>query len=267
MKVPIADSLFLPYCKSSRCGNGNKDVTPTHFEWHGTNVEDARFVTDPFLKYAKGPGQVAFLLETFFLHPEDYVTATQVPFDYVLTHNAYFAQHKNWLWYPAGGSFVDFKHWGIHEKTKDVSILLSPKKQIWGHKKLHEVAERFKDRVDVFGLDRYTDKMEAIAPYRFSIVVEGEINDGYFAEKLIDCFAVGTIPIYWGCPKIGEYFDGSGIYRVEYINDIEFLLEKGDPIPYSQRMIGVENNLELAKKYRIPEDWIFDHYPFLFEGL
>lgn len=29
----------------------------------------------------------------------------------------------------------------------------------------------------------------------------------YFSEKLSDCFVSGTIPLYWGCVRLGDYFD------------------------------------------------------------
>lgn len=265
-KVTISDSLFTPYARSMRLGQGNAGISPTHFEWELADPQTARFVTDPNLKHARGHGQVALLLESFFLHPEDYLTAMEKPFDYVLTHNSYFAQHKDWLWYPSGGSFVDFKNWGIHEKTKDVSILLSPKNQIWGHKRFHEIVQRFGDRIDVFGLDRYVDKMEAIAPYRFTIVVEGESTRDYFAEKLIDCFALGTVPIYWGCPNIGDFFDIKGTLLPRNLEEVGMCIEWATDYTYNMREAYIRANLETAKQYRIPEDWIYEHYPFLFEA-
>ncbi|RPJ28022.1 MAG: hypothetical protein EHM33_05950 [Chloroflexi bacterium] len=265
MKVSIADSLFLQYGKTAKLGGGNKVVPPTHFDWELTDPETARFVTDSHLQFVEGPGKVAFLLETFFLHPENYLTALQKPFDYVLTHNSYFAKHKGWLWYPHGGSFVDFADWKVHEKSRNVSILLSPKQQLWGHKKFHEVVEKFGDKLDVYGLDGYVDKLTALAPYRFAVIVEAEQTHDFFSEKLIDCFAVGTIPIYLGCPNIDDFFDTRGIFWPENFEQISKAIDLADSYGYEMRLESVRYNLERAKQYRIPEDWIYDHYPFLFE--
>lgn len=266
MKITVADSLFLQYGKTAKLGGENKSISPTYFEWERADADTARFVTDSELKYAKGEGQVAFLLETFFLHPEDYLTALEKPFDYVLTHNMYFARHKeNWLWYPHGGSFVDFGNWKVHEKTKNISILLSPKKQLHGHKVFHEVAEKYRDLMDVYGLDGYADKMDAIAPYRFSVVVEAERAESFFSEKLLDCFAVGTIPIYLGCPNIGEFFNTNGIAEVSSIYEMEILLKRFEERHYISHLDCISSNLEFAKQYRLPEDWIYEHYPELFQ--
>ena len=41
----------------------------------------------------------------------------------------------------------------------------------------------------------------------FSIAIENSRNGCYFTEKILDCFTTRTVPIYWGCPDIGDYFD------------------------------------------------------------
>jgi hypothetical protein len=265
MKVTVADSIFLEYGKNIKANGANAGVSPTYFEWERADPDTARFVTDSDIKHAKGPGQVALLLETFFLHPENYLAAMEKPFDAVFTHNKYFVDHKdNWLWYPHGGSFVAFNNWKIHKKTKNVSILLSPKNTLWGHKRFYEAAERFGDRLDVYGLDSYADKMQAIAPYHFSVAIEAERSDSFFSEKLVDCLALGTIPIYLGCPNIGDFFDPFGLIQVQNVDQIGDWLDALTPNYYHLRRHRVAVNLEAARQYAIPEDWIFKHYPFLF---
>jgi hypothetical protein len=44
-----------------------------------------------------------------------------------------------------------------------------------------------------------------------SFAFENANYPGAFCEKLTDFFATGTIPIYWGNPDIGEFFDTNGI--------------------------------------------------------
>lgn len=51
-----------------------------------------------------------------------------------------------------------------------------------------------------------TDKIETIKQYRFSICYENTHRvPGYITEKIFDCFAAGTIPIYWGASNIEKY--------------------------------------------------------------
>lgn len=261
-KVTIADSLFLPHTKSAFLGGDNIGIFPSYFEWELANAASARFVTDSDIKHAKGDGQIAWLLEPFHLHPENYIEAMRKPFDYVLTSNLYFAENnENWLWVPHGGSWIDFNKHGIHEKTKNISMLMSDKNTMPGHKLRHQIAERFGDQIDVLsGVSAF----EGYAPYKYSIVIENERTDGYFTEKLIDCLSVGTIPIYWGCPSIDAFFGGRQIIsfdnaeNLEYVIYHSFLLEGRDT--------WVQSNIDISKNYRIVEDWIYWRYPFLLKG-
>lgn len=267
-KVTIADCSFLQYEKSCSIGGENHGVGPTNFEWELDNARNARFVTDSFIKDAIGEGQVALILESFFLHPENYLIAMQKPFDYVLTTNRYFETNRtNWLWYPHCGSWIAFDKWGLHEKTKNISLILSEKRSMRGHALRHEVVERFGKSIDdIYGYDhRRIAKFDGLAPYRYSVVIEPERCDGLFSEHLIDCISVGTIPIYWGCRDIGEFFVESGIVKVDNLDDIKDALDLLGEKDYKNYLDDVKLNLKMAEEYRIAEDWIFNQYPFLFE--
>lgn len=48
-------------------------------------------------------------------------------------------------------------------------------------------------------------KRAVMKNYRFAICYENGIFPGYITEKIFDCFAAGTIPVYWGAPNVGDY--------------------------------------------------------------
>lgn len=264
-KITISDSSFLQYEKSLSIGGTATGTAPTFFEWEQADPQEARFVTDANLKHAKGEGQVALLLEAFFLHPEDYVAAMQKPFDYVLTSNAYMARNMGWLYYPKGGSWINEKDWGVHEKTKDISMLLSPKDKLPGHRLAHGIAKKFSNQVDIFGLDGWVNKEIALRDYRYSIVIEAERTPGFFSEKLIDCLSMGTIPIYWGDPEISRIFSG-GIWEMDSFESIHrFIADVDLSRIFAYTGDVISRNLERARNYRIAEDFIWTKYPFLFK--
>lgn len=62
-------------------------------------------------------------------------------------------------------------------------------------------------------------KHELFTSFQFHLAIENSRQDNYFTEKLIDCLITKTIPIYYGCPNIGSYFDTRGW----------ILLEQGKP--------------------------------------
>jgi len=51
-----------------------------------------------------------------------------------------------------------------------------------------------------------SDKLEVNKHYKFTICYENCQNlPGYITEKIFDCFAAGSIPIYWGASNIQDY--------------------------------------------------------------
>lgn len=271
MFYTLADCGFLKHTRSPYIGGDNIGLGSAHVEWQAADPQAARFVTDELLPQARGRGQVAWILEPFTLHPHTYLTALEKDFDYVLTHDRTFADnHENWLWYPAGGSWVAFDKWGIHAKTRNVSMLLSAKRMTRGHRLRHEVLARYGDKLDtVMGLDLRVTPFEALADYRYSIIIENERSRGWFTEKLIDCFSVGTIPIYWGDPDIGEWFDLGGMIEFSDLADLDNILDwLGRPgnteSIYAARLPAIQRNLKTAKQFRFCEDYIFERYLFLF---
>jgi hypothetical protein len=42
--------------------------------------------------------------------------------------------------------------------------------------------------------------------YLFTIAIENTSHDHYFTEKIVNPFINNTIPLYWGCKRVEEYF-------------------------------------------------------------
>ena len=57
----------------------------------------------------------------------------------------------------------------------------------------------------------------------FSVTIENDKYETYYTEKLTDCFATGTIPIYWGCLNISQYFNPKGIVILNTNNLFEII--------------------------------------------
>lgn len=49
--------------------------------------------------------------------------------------------------------------------------------------------------------------LDFLSQFRFMLCFENCRVDHYLTEKLINAYAGGTIPIYWGCPQALEYFN------------------------------------------------------------
>ena len=55
-----------------------------------------------------------------------------------------------------------------------------------------------------------SSKKHLFETFQFSLAIENSQQTNYFTEKLLDCLITKTIPIYWGCPNISEYFNTDG---------------------------------------------------------
>jgi hypothetical protein len=249
-----------------------------HIEWvRGRPTWDGiTVVTDDFLANGhildvlKSTVTIGWLLETRACRPQNYhcIQWAIDKLDFLFTHDAallaeYPAKAR---FVPFGGCWIPDDQWGMYAKAADVSHIYSAKKFMPGHHLRHAIAERFPG-IDTYGHGTprpLVSKAPALAPYRFSIVVENDRAPNYFTEKLLDCFAVGTVPIYWGAPNIGDFFDARGIMEVENIHDVEVVLEliaihqaRTDP---SFDADVRQRNMELARAYVLPEDYMYENH-------
>lgn len=109
----------------------------------------------------------------------------------------------------------------FEEKTKNVSIVTSNKAFTEAHRKRIEFAKRLKanfgNNLDFFGRGFVSmdDKLESLRDYRFHIAIENSSYDGYFTEKITDCFLAGTYPIYYGCKNLDQYFPKNSFLQID----------------------------------------------------
>jgi hypothetical protein len=89
----------------------------------------------------------------------------------------------------------------------------------------------------------------------FSVAIENDTYDTYFTEKIIDCFATGTIPIYKGTRRIIEHFNSDGIIFLDDTNISDLTSEL-----YYSKLDAIKENFELSKKLDNLDDWIFENY-------
>lgn len=97
-------------------------------------------------------------------------------------------------------------------------------------------------------LDEYKEKLP-LFDSMFSVCLENSMEQNYFTEKLIDCLKSKTIPIYWGCPNVGDYFNTESIIIVKNITDVITISNNLTPEFYYNRESAIIDNYNRAKKY------------------
>lgn len=165
----------------------------------------------------------------------------------------------------------------IYDKTKLCSIIVSEKKELTGHKLRHNITDFIinnKLDIDLYGrrfnnLPQSTEanpkslsngKILALKDFMFSIAIENCKVDYEFTEKLIDCFLSGTVPIYWGCPSICNFFNINGILVFDTQDECINILKSLSKEKYDKMLPYIKENFEIAKQFvnfKINEDVLF----------
>jgi hypothetical protein len=175
-------------------------------------------------------------------------------FKYIFTHNKELLDlDPRFKWCPANGFWI--KEPKVYPKTKMISFITSNKNFTDGHKERLNWVSKIGDQVDLFGrgFNEISSKEEGLCDYMFSVVIENGFYDSYFTEKILDCFATGTIPVYMGCPDIGNYFNKDGIINLSDEFDVS------EEIYYS-KITAITENLNKVKEIEVLEDFIFKNY-------
>ena len=93
-------------------------------------------------------------------------------------------------------------------------------------------------------------KVALFQDFQFSIAIENSSQKYYFTEKLLDCLLTKTIPIYYGCTNISDYFDTRGWIILE-TTDMNGLIHKASTLPkYEDFTEVIEHNYREAMKYK-----------------
>lgn len=233
--------------------------------YEGISIFTDEYLVPQIASQVTSTKKIGWLIEPRQIQPQRYANFSQYmdSFDYVLTHDQELLDM-----YPektkftiVGGAWIQPKNYGVAAKSKEVSMIYSSKQELPGHKLRHEVARRVKG-VDLYGRGTPRPleyKEDSLLDYRFSIVIENSKVRNYFSEKLIDSILVGTIPVYWGCSNIADYFDIRGMYIVDSLDDIEKIVGSLNEKEYINKLPYAKLNLETAKQYAVTEDWIYDN--------
>ena len=103
------------------------------------------------------------------------------------------------------------------------------------------------------GYRSFEKKSDGLARYRFSVVIENSREENYFTEKLLDAILCNTIPIYWGCPNISQFFDTDGMVICHSLEEIQNAIQGANEELYQQKLFAFKYN-------KIKADYYGDYY-------
>lgn len=236
-------------------------------DFDGVTLFTDGYINDGSVDRVRSQYKIAWLREPYCLHPDIYQAAllNAHKFDLVLTYyQPYLDMGLNFRFCPYGGTWIDKRDWGIKPKTKLCSMLIGSKMSTRGHTIRHEIADMIEREgypVDFYGVRGepvgygQDTKLKVLGDYAFSIVTETCREDNLFTEWLLDCFAVGTVPIFWGAPNISDFFNG--VWPFDSPEKLRECLDRATPFTLSIITGHIADNFQKMQPYAVTEDWLY----------
>ncbi|MEK6531622.1 MAG: glycosyltransferase family 10 [Deltaproteobacteria bacterium] len=164
---------------------------------------------------------------------------------YILSHGA--------LPWHVDKTYDELKALRPPEKDRSLSWITTDKKIFPGHRERMGFLKAIKGagiEFDLFGrgFAPIEDKWDGLAAYRYSLAIENHSGPHYWTEKIADCFLSWTMPIYYGCTNLDDYFPKESFVRIDIlsphaIEQIKDVVESGeymknrDAIAYARELV------------------------------
>ena len=247
-------------------------VRPPKIEWDGISVFTDNFLlNEELLKNVKSKWKIGWIIEPPQIDSRTHnnIHLYEKYYDYIFTYNDELLKKSDkYKKMYFGACWVTPENSIIYEKNKMVSIVASNKSFAPGHRYRHEIISKLheKYKFDLWGsgynpFDHTPiERLKPFKDYRYVIVVENGKTKNYFTDKILDCFATGCIPIYWGDPNITNLFDGRGFYTFNTIDELEEILKnKVSKEDYDSKKEYIEKNYDLFKEFSSPDKWMYEN--------
>jgi hypothetical protein len=253
---------------------------PTYFKWYrGNEYHDICFFTDnslPLVEKIICKKKIGIISEPpdisnkiFSFNCFNYIKDNHRFFDYILTpYKDLISLNPNkFLYYHQSFPWISKEEQKIYEKKKMTSIIASKKTITEGHRLRHQIIKLFSNSFDVYGNGyglNQENKTFFLQDYRFSICVLNSKHNGYMTEAVGDCFATGTIPIYWGDKSICDIYNPDGIIFFDNLTELNSIIKLLNEKIYDSKLKAIEENFKIATEFKCHEDFFYKKYPNLF---
>jgi hypothetical protein len=184
-------------------------------------------------------------------------------FDLVLTYDQMILDLcENSVMFEFGTSWV-FNYDFNTVKKFQISHLTGNKQITLGHRLRQETYQRqteilapidffvssFSPVKNTFGSKVLTESKTPLFESQFHICIENSRQKNLFTEKLIDCLSTKTVPIFFGCDNIGDFFDIRGFFVVENFSQINEVCNSLTESTYFEKIEHIEKNFNTCKNY------------------
>jgi hypothetical protein len=168
----------------------------------------------------------ALMQEPYMKGHSDWMVEGHENFSKVFTHHLpsddskYVVSHPAIPWH-VNKTFDQLVSCEIPPKSKTISWIAGDARDLPGHIKrwnlLNFIRQDKALNIDLFGraVQYIEDKWDGLAPYKYSLAIENSSSPDYWTEKISDCFLSWTVPIYYGCTNLENYFPEESFIRID----------------------------------------------------
>lgn len=266
-QIPIYGSPF-----SHDFGSCHKRP-PRRFEWSyrqgDADAHDIEVVCDYHPRrgfHSKSKHKFLWLCESRSITPKQHEDLWENREEYLDRYTAIFTHDRELLaaeprfrYCPNAANCTWVVDIAMRKKFKRASMVSSGKQMCQGHLDRNRIIDSYAKRypwIDRYGrsIAPFDCKEQVLEDYMFSVAIENESYSTYYTEKLLDCFACGTVPVYLGSPDIGDRFNLDGIILINDKLDLETLTEDR----YVDMLPAIEDNMERCRKEQTADEYLYD---------
>lgn len=214
----------------------------------------------------------------YFGH-HDWVNQNKDLFNVILTWSDKVLNHcDNALFIPFGSTWLKPNQYKKeYSKTFQVSHVRGNLLKTYGHSLRFEYHDRSQKELKIpfqswetAGIREQIEtcaeaKCELFGSAQFGVAIENTSYRGYFTEKIMELFLLKTIPIYWGCSNIGDFFNIDGIITINNIDDAIYKINNLNEDYYNSKKNIIEENYQKALQYIDYEQSIVNKITEIFE--
>ena len=155
----------------------------------------------------------------------DWMVEKLDPYSKVLTHHvpstlSKFTRSQPAVSWHVNKTFDQLVALEMPSKPKPLSWVVGNANDLPGHRKrlafLEYIQRNSALDIDLFGraVQFIEDKWDGLAPYKYSLAIENSSSSDYWTEKIADCFLSWSVPIYYGCTNLEDYFPPDSFIRI-----------------------------------------------------
>ena len=193
----------------------------------------------------------------------DHVIKNQHLFDVILTvEKDILDKCPNSMFFTLGHTWMKPDQYNkVIPKKYELAHLAGALKKAPGHMLRHELLEKeHLIKMPTKFFETYGDRHDiekarigrafVYSTSEYNIAIENFAKEGWFTEKLIDCFLFKSIPIYWGDPEIDRYFDPEGIITFDgNVDELIYTINNIGKDFYQSKIKVLEENFQRSLEW------------------